>query len=1427
MFNRGVRHVRHDIPKDDTHLMKNLIQLVLAVIAFIVVMVLMFLPDESGKNEKKGPPQPRVSDSRVVRKKFQAPPGSVGGHSAPRKVRLSMPVDTQTVQPVAIPNVTGSETKKNARGIGVSGLTGSGSLPGDLREPPETILDTAEFVIQEGHGHDVMSVAIAPGNRYLLSADYMGKIKLWDFTTGQLIRNFTHELRDEHGSGVGVDPDGRFVVTWGSKLEHRKKLKIWSLQENRLIRTLNWGFHSTTLGPRGKYIAGLTHDAAVVREVNTSGHTRQIHLDRPLAIAFDPSARFCLVAHGSGRLSRWDLAANQIVQEITAGSEKIAHLKIDPKGKYAVHTAGERHIAIRDLETLTLIRTIEAMPKQAPPMRSYLNTIAIDPLGRYILSAGNHGWIGIWSIESGTLVRAIQGPEKGLPSNVMNPGIQALAVDETGKRLVAGGQWGALRVWDLDTGRLLQEFSGNGYKLSTSSPGGHYSELAWHPKVKGLADHPVVHRIHRHFKYIIVKTDENTFNVWDIRACRLMRHFDRKSRITQCEFDPAGRFFITGDGFDRVIFHDLKTGVPARILAYDSGDKEKRRVAWIQSDVSGTRVVSLHEKIGRFPRPRFNILNIWDANTGTLIKSIKGFQRFKVAPVARRVAGLGPDGFFVWRLDDGAVEQRFPIEFPPNAYSTVDFIQDGKILVLGGRKRIWLWDLPDGRQLASPEPGSHAGMQVESDLSGRYIIYSPVSRYFWYEQVPGGSLTEGRLNYEQTRQDVPKYHLFDIADRSKRQQSRKSTAMLWDIQGQKIALEIDTGGKEIEDLQTGQKGRLLAVATSSEVLVWHLDSGKQFRRLKAQKNFCLSKLTISPTGRYLAAASCRGLLVWDLKTGTMIRHVPGIRRVQRMQILEKSSISKEPLIWTQEEGDMFMLTEILSGKHPALFKKATRARISPVLINEDYILSESQHNGLNLWHVNTGNVLTLISGGNQWIVYDSKGYFDASRYGARLIVMAQGLNTFGVDQFAIFRNRPDILLREMALGETGIIDHFYNRYRRRLWKAGISEPAGPHALQVPEAKILDLHQDGQYAKVSFLLEDHRSRLKYYNIYVNNVPLFGAYGKPIDGTTYKGQERVRLCTGRNKIEITCMNQDGAESYRALTYAQGNKTPLGDLYFIAFGVSHYKNNDLDLKYAAKDAEDLENAIKEIQSGFDSIRYRAFVNQEVTATSVRNAGTLLSNAREDDTLVLFLAGHGLHDIDSDGTYYFLTHETDLNNLASTAVSFDEIENILVNIVPRKKLLLIDSCESGEVDPYLQQVFFSAANTRGILARTTRAIRVSPYRRDVSPRYYLYDRNRYIYNDLLRRSGTIVLSSSLGGEFSYESDDLENGFFTESLLNAFSSSVADQNSDRVMTTDELRDYVVEAVAKMSEGLQHPTIDRDNIEQTIGFSLPEVTPGH
>jgi hypothetical protein len=100
------------------------------------------------------------------------------------------------------------------------------------------------------------------------------------------------------------------------------------------------------------------------------------------------------------------------------------------------------------------------------------------------------------------------------------------------------------------------------------------------------------------------------------------------------------------------------------------------------------------------------------------------------------------------------------------------------------------------------------------------------------------------------------------------------------------------------------------------------------------------------------------------------------------------------------------------------------------------------------------------------------------------------------------------------------------------------------------------------AFVRMVFEDSLYDLSFCNVVVNDVPLHGAYGKPLTGRPQAAEDRIELTKGRNKIETSCTNSRGAESYRAVVYADYDSPTSADLYFLGFGVSVYRDESLHL-------------------------------------------------------------------------------------------------------------------------------------------------------------------------------------------------------------------------------------------------------------------------
>ncbi len=471
--------------------------------------------------------------------------------------------------------------------------------------------------------------------------------------------------------------------------------------------------------------------------------------------------------------------------------------------------------------------------------------------------------------------------------------------------------------------------------------------------------------------------------------------------------------------------------------------------------------------------------------------------------------------------------------------------------------------------------------------------------------------------------------------------------------------------------------------------------------------------------------------------------------------------------------------------------------VSSIAMSGSLILSGSNDTTARLWR--DADSLAFTSNAEGWIVYDDRGYFDAAKFGARRLAAVQGTQAFGIDQFAVHGNRPDLLLSKLKLGTPELIQHYRQRYEQRLQKLGLNTSGAPNALDLPRATIERVVQSGKRVELSLQCSDAKHALVRYDLYVNDVPVES--GTPAAKVTTS----VELTSGDNLIELSCLSETGAESYRASTVVSFASPSRPRLFFVGFGVSKYEQADLRLDYAAKDVSDVAAAMSKL--GFESVTLALYTDAAVTSDALAAAKRELMQASVDDVVVLFIAGHGLHDRDTSGAYYFLPAQVDLNALSRTALSYESMEDLLRGIAPRQKLFFIDTCESGELEDAVRVTALDHARARGLTRKTTAQQR----------RPYLLDRDRYVYGDLTRRTGAVVFSSSRGGEPSFESEALKNGFFSAALITGLQGS-ADADKSGQVSLDELRTYVTLAVAKLSQGLQNPTVDRDNLRLRVSF---------
>ena len=190
------------------------------------------------------------------------------------------------------------------------------------------------------------------------------------------------------------------------------------------------------------------------------------------------------------------------------------------------------------------------------------------------------------------------------------------------------------------------------------------------------------------------------------------------------------------------------------------------------------------------------------------------------------------------------------------------------------------------------------------------------------------------------------------------------------------------------------------------------------------------------------------------------------------------------------------------------------------------------------------------------------------------------------------------------------------------------------------------------------------------------------------------------------------------------------------------------------------------------YDQIEATVVADRDATRAGIlQGFQWLRKQMTQKDIGVIAYSGHGVKD--TDGNFFLAPVDVDPQNLLTTGVSGDDFKRVLASL-PGRIVVLLDACHSGAA---------GEAHRKAAFALTDELVR------DLATDDY----------------GVIVMASSMGREYSEESDELRHGYFTAALLEGLQGK-ADYNQDRFVYTAELDTYVADRVRELTAGRQHPT---------------------
>jgi WD40 repeat protein len=886
-----------------------------------------------------------------------------------------------------------------------------------------------------------------------------------------------------------------------------------------------------------------------------------------------------------------------------------------------------------------------------------------------------------------TAVAAQEPPRLMLDTGGHMGPVTDVAFTPDGRLLVSAGHDKVIRVWDWQAGRTVRALRG---EIGPGDEG----------RIFAMAVSPDGRRVAAAGQMTVPGQTQQGIRIYDLASGELVQLLaGHTGKIVALAFSPDGTRLLSGSQDRTALLWDLTTGRPVYRL-----DRHKAEVYGVGFTPDGARMVT-----GSFDRT----LRLWRVADGKPIAEMKGhgekIYTLAVSPRDGSVASGSFDGEI--RLWDGRTGRLLrPLANQGGALvGSLSFSSDGRWLVstCGGghscaERPQSVWEIGSGRLIKTYEKHDNVTLASAVSPDGRLVA------------TAGGDKNE--------------IHVWNVQTGETKQILRGTGAPIWGAGFAADGSSIAWGHTWLKHDPAAGYGPLrwrvrlphASPAGANQVLGQpeRLAQTQGETYLRARVRHGPHTITHGKGGGYGLDATLRiarsGKTVADIKRDLTDGYS---HRAYSFSPDGKSIISGG--------SNGYLAAYDLRGRRQGNYI-GHESDVWALATSPDgrLLISGAQDQTSRLWNLATRElIVTLFHGTDgEWVIWTPQGYYTGSPGADRFVGWqinkgpSRAAEYVGADQLRQHLYRPDIVERAIILASA---ERAVREAPGTSFKLAdlLAQPVPRFKVVAPPGASI---QQGGRASVKIAVEPSHDPVTSIRVQVNGRQIDEQTPDVDSGGFGPGEYDldVPLASGRNVVRIILTNAIGekAETFVLSHQGDGALDARGTLHILAIGVNEYKGlgdacggASCDLRYPVADARKLADTIeRRLGPGHSRIVKRLLINgsdanNAPTAANVIDAVELLRQAKDADTVVLFIAGHGLND---GPDYRFLTTNaerisaegTGWSLRGSTVVPWQVLQSA-VEAAKGRRLLFVDTCHSGNA---YNQRLGNAAYHANIIAYT-----------------------------------------------------------------------------------------------------------------------------